>query len=333
MNRLQYNFILPLPNEKLETYKGLDLDKDAGLIVHARLEWLLQAYLVLKQRNNLSVICSNGFVPGCINIIHSLDLINLKGSSKDFIVCIKGDFPWRRWAHYHIVQNQNELAQNCSYLPLWLQPGLVKRNSERKGVLRVAYAGQTWNGNLAGTAQTWATLFQPHGIEFVTLPTGACHDLSDIDILIGIRSFDTNPYNSKPPSKLINAWHAHIPFIGGHDSAFKQVGTPGKDYLLAKTPNEVLQAVLTLRDNPHLYQSLVNNGIKKSRKFTTESIGADWEKVLQATIATRYEIWKKSKGFEKQRFKVLSSVGTAEHISKSLVKKVLSWSRRAAVSS
>ena len=127
MNGLPYNFILPLPDETLEEYKQIDFDKAASEIVHARLEWLLQAYLVLKQRGKLSVICSNDFVPGCINIIHSLDLINLKGTSKDFIVCIKGDFPWRRWAHYHIVQNQNELSQNCSFLPLCRRNGLTCR--------------------------------------------------------------------------------------------------------------------------------------------------------------------------------------------------------------
>ena len=325
MDRLKYNFLLPFSNSQLGLYKKIDVDNDAGLITGANLEWLLQGYLILKQRGNLDLICSNDFVPGYINIIHSTDLIKLKGTPKDFIVCVKGDYPWRKWAHYHIVQNQNELLTNTSVLPLWVQPGLIGRNPQRKGVLRVAYAGQTWNGNLAGTAQTWVSLFQPHGIEFVTLPTGACHDLNDIDVLIGIRSFDTNPYSSKPPSKLINAWHAHIPFIGGHDSAFKQVGVPGEDYLLAKTPNEVLQAVLSLRDKPDLYQTLVNNGISKSKKFTFESISGAWEKVLHGPVARRYEKWKSRNGLEKQRFKVLSRFGTAEHISKSLVKKVINW--------
>ena len=207
----KYNLVVDCFNGILDSYQQIELDKNAELIVGANLEWLLQAYLILKQRGNLNVICSNHFVPGCINIIHSDDLIKLRGTAKDFIVCVKGDFPWRKWAHYHIVQNQNELKANTSFLPLWVQPGLIKRNAERKGVTRVAYAGQTWNGNLAGTEETWTNLFKSHGFEFLHLPSGACYDLRDIDILIGIRSFDEKPYNSKPPSKLINAWHAHIP--------------------------------------------------------------------------------------------------------------------------
>jgi hypothetical protein len=306
-------------------YKQIDVDKDASLINGANLEWLLQAYLVLSKRNNLNLSCSNKFEEDCINIIHSDDLIRLKGTSRNFIVCIKGDFPWRRWAHYHIVQNQNELNTNTSFLPLWVQPGLVKRNAERKGVLTVAYAGQIWNGNLAASPEAWTKLFQPHGIEFVSLPTGACHDLSNIDVLIGIRSFDTNPYNAKPPSKLINAWHAHIPFIGGHDSAFKQVGTPGKDYLLAKTPDEVLQAVLTLRNDPNLYQSLVNNGISKAALYTRSTIAQKWETVLSGPVLQRYKKWKENKAFEKNRFNALSNVGLLTHKTKGLVKKIINW--------
>ena len=319
----EYNFVVDCFSDILSGYQQIDLDKNAELIVGANLEWLLQAYLILKQRGNLNVICSNHFVPGCINIIHSDDLIKLKGSSKDFIVCVKGDFPWRKWAHYHIVQNQNELKANTSFLPLWVQPGLIKRNAERKGVTRVAYAGQTWNGNLAGTEETWTTLFKPHGIEFVNLPTGACHDLKDIDVLIGIRSFDDKPYNSKPPSKLVNAWHAHIPFIGGNDSAFKQVGTPGKDYLLATSPEEVLNAVLKLRDDPNLYQTLVNNGIEKAGQFTRDAIAAKWESILAGPVVARLNQWNQRQDFERNRFISLSSLGSMKHQSKQFLKKII----------
>ena len=325
MNRLQYNFILPFPNSTLEKYKLIDVDKDANLINGANLEWLLQAYLILKNYSSLNISCSNRFEEDCINLIHSDDLIRLKGTAKNFIVCVKGDFPRRKWAHYHIVQNKNELAQNCSYIPLWVQPGLVKRNSERKGITTVAYAGQTWNGNLAGSPEAWTKLFQPHGIEFVNLPTGACHDLSNIDALIGIRSFDTNPYNSKPPSKLINAWHAHIPFIGGHDSAFKQVGEPGEDYLLTKTQDEVLQAVLTLRDQPELYQTLVNNGAVKCKNYSHEKIVKEWEQTLEGPVLERYHKWKLNQAAEIKRFKALSNVGMLTHKSKGLVKKIINW--------
>ena len=323
LNNFQYNFLLLHPSANLENYQQIDLDRNAELIVGANLEWLLQAYLILKQRGNLNVICSNHFVPGCINIIHSDDLIKLRGTSKDFIVCIKGDFPWRKWAHYHIVQNQNELKANTSFLPLWVQPGLIKRNADRKGVTRVAYAGQTWNGNLAGTEQTWTNLFKPHAIEFVNLPTGACHDLRDIDVLIGIRSFDDKPYNSKPPSKLVNAWHAHIPFIGGNDSAFKQVGTPGKDYLLATSHQEVLNAVLQLRDDPNFYQTLVNNGIEKTIQFTREAIATKWEDILMGPVVERLNKWDERQDFERNRFTSLSRLGSMKHQSKQLLKKII----------
>src|SRR5699024_2842015 len=138
MKTLQYNFLLDYSDKEMEIYKQADVDSDLKLINGANLEWLLQAYLTLKQRNNLEVICSNKFIPGCINLIHSYDLIKLKGTAQDFIVCIKGEFPWRRWAHYHIVQNETEVRPNSSALTLWIQPGLTKRNAQRTGITTVA---------------------------------------------------------------------------------------------------------------------------------------------------------------------------------------------------
>jgi glycosyltransferase involved in cell wall biosynthesis len=320
---LKYNLFIDGSDKELHQYEYFNIDENIQLIVGAALEWTLQAYLILKQRNTLNVVLSNDFLPNCVNIIHSADLIKFRGTPKDFIVCIKGDYPWRRWAHYHIVQNQNELAENSSLLPLWVQPGLIGRNPQRKGVIRIAYAGQTWNGNLAGSTEAWIKLFEPHGIEFVTLPTGACHDLSDIDVLIGIRSFDTHPYNSKPPSKLINAWHAHIPFIGGYDSAFKQVGIPGQDYLLAKTPDEVLHAVLSLRDNPELYQTLISNGSNKASLYTRDTIAEKWENIFSEPVLQRYKQWTLRSNYEQNRFETLSRFESIKHESKQLLKRII----------
>src|SRR5687768_16613906 len=96
----KYNFIINCIEDDLKQFRNINLNERPDLIKGANLEWTLQAYLILRERKHLDVICSNSFVPGCINIIHSDDLIKLKGTAKDFIVCLKGEFPWRKWAHY-----------------------------------------------------------------------------------------------------------------------------------------------------------------------------------------------------------------------------------------
>jgi hypothetical protein len=318
-----FNFVINCSDSALEGYKNINVETDAGKIIKGDLEWCLQTYYFLLKRNNLPVQCTNGLADNAINIIHSDNLLELKGSPSHFIVCVRADYPKRRWAHYHLVQNKNQLNPGASSIPLWIQPGLITRNPNRRGVRRVAYAGQTWNGNLAGSSDSWKSMLEPYDIEFITLPSGACFDLSSIDVLIGIRSFDAKPYNTKPPSKLINAWHAHIPFIGGHDSAFMQVGIPGEDYLLATTPEEVLNAILQLRNDPELYDRLVQNGIQKAALYTNQTIAETWEKVLSGPVFKRYEQWRAHPEFEKAKFNTLLNLGVLEHQSKQVVKKII----------
>lgn len=323
MSRVKFNFIINCTDSELIEYKKKDVISNANIFCRWDLEWCLQAYLILSERKNVDVLCSNRLREDCINIIHSAQLLAAKGKPSHFIVCVRADFPKRIWAHYHLVQNKNQLSSNTSLIPLWLQPGLIKRNRNRNGVGRIAYAGQTFNGNLAGTVDTWKKLFEPYNLDFVSLPSGDCSDLSSIDILIGIRSFDSRAYNTKPPSKLINAWHADIPFIGGNDSAFKQVGVPMEDYLIAQSPQEVVDAVLLLRDNPDLYSKLVHNGEVKATKYTTATIAEAWENILSGSVLKRYEKWKSRPLFEKALFTARLNQGVLIHKAKQLIKKII----------
>ncbi|WP_132054593.1 hypothetical protein [Pseudocnuella soli] len=329
MSSVTFNFLINCSDAEIAGFERLNIppgeDIPLDLIDTWNIEWCwsIQTYLLLKARKNLRVTCSNKLMDGVINIVHSTQLYELGGDSAKFIVCTQADFPRRPWAHYHIVQNKAQLESACAYIPHWIQPYLVKRDAARSGVKTVAYVGQIWNGNLAGSVEEWQELFRPHGLEFITRENGAWNDMSGIDVAIGIRSFDTNPHNTKPPSKLINAWHARIPFIGGYDSAFSQVGVPGEDYLLAKSQEEVLAAVLKLKWDTKLYDQLVANGLKKAVMYTNGRIGTIWEEVLTGAVYERFVQWQSRPTFEKARFKTLLSIGQLERRSKALVKKIV----------
>ena len=191
----------------------------------------------------------------------------------------------------------------------------------------MAYSGQTFNGNFAGDENNWQTLLKPYNIEFTTLTAGAWHDLSSIDVLIAIRSFDTKPHNTKPPTKLFSAWHANIPFIGGYDSAFMQVGAPGEDYILSKTQVEVLEAVLKLKNDPELYEGLVERGRKKALLYNENSIAETWEKILAGPIMQRYQKWKSRKFSERIRFNILLKLGIFKHRGKQQIKRIVNVSK------
>jgi hypothetical protein len=249
--------------------------------------------------------------------------LKIKGQDNHFIVCVQADHARRPWAQYHIVQNKNQLFGNTSYIPHWVQPGLIKRDAGREGVTRVAYSGQTYNKNLAGSEDTWKNLLEPYGIEFITLSNDSWHDLSSIDVLIGIRSFNAKPHNTKPPSKLFNAWHAEIPFIGGNDSAYKQVGNPGEDYLIASSQEEAITAILQLQQDPDLYRKFVKNGRKKAALYTEATIAKIWLDVLTGPITRRYQHWQIKPFAEKMRFNSLLAISILKHQLKQVVKKVI----------
>jgi hypothetical protein len=325
---IPFNFVINCTDAELANYANIDVEKTSSVPIstYNDLCWCLQAYSILSKRTSLPVLCSNKLADDAINIVHSHQLLQLKGNVAKFIVCVQSDFPPRPMAHYHIVQNRNQLAANKSFLPLWIQPCLTKRHAERQGVLRVAYMGQTFNGNFAASEKVWQQYFDPFDIEFVVLSPESWHDLRTIDVLIALRSFDSNPHNSKPPSKLLNAWHAEIPFIGGYDSAYQQVGEPGEDYLVAQTPEQVVTNVLKLRDNQDLYLKLVENGKKKALQYCNEKIAEMWESVLTDQVLDRYIQWKARPLYERFRFVTMLKLALAQHQTKFLIKKVISSS-------
>lgn len=318
-----FNFVIDCTDADLASYKSLSPDEYVRVFTRGDLNWCLQTYLILSKQKKLSVQCSNHLIKGCINIIHSDQLLRLKGNADTFMVCVRADYPSRPWAHYHLVQNGYQKAANTSYIPHWVQPGLIKRDPTRRKLHRVAYAGAPVKGNMAGTIDEWKRLFEPYNLDFIQLPSGCWHDLSTIDVLIGIRGFNTKAYHTKPPTKLFNAWHANIPFIGGYDSAFREVGKPGEDYLLARSPQEALKAVLSLRDEPALYAKLVLNGQRNARQFTEATIAQRWEKVLSGPVMNRFVQWKSKPRYEELRFELKQRLGYLAHNAKQQIKKLL----------
>lgn len=322
-----FNFVIDCSDAELAVYKAIN-PEDARIFNRGDLNWCLRTYLILSKRGRLKVSCSNILQKEAINLVHSDQLLRLHGKPADFIVCVQADFPRRHWAQYHIVQNKNQLTAGASYLPHWLQPGLLMRDADRQGVRRIAYAGQAWNGNLAGPEESWRRLFEPYGLEFISLPAAAWHDLRTVDVLIGIRSFDTKPHNAKPPSKLFNAWQAGIPFIGGHDSAYRQAGTPEEDYIIASTPEETVSAVLRLQADADLYARLVQNGWKKIKHYTEDCTAALWEQVLTGPVTVRYLKWLRRPRYEQGRFRMLLLLAMLMQQPKHLIKKWLAKGER-----
>ena len=295
---MRFNFVVGRSEAEIARLVRCYDDIDAAVATtdifsNGELCWCLQTYVLLARRGHLDVSCTNRLDPAAVNLVHSDRLLMMRPDPHAFAVCIRADYPKRQWARHHIVQNHNQAGPAASYVPHWPQPGLRQRDPRRRGVRSVAYVGQV-GGNLAGSVERWRAMFAPHGIAFLVPPRERWHDMSETDVLIAIRSFDHNPHRTKPATKLFNAWHAHVPFIGGHDSSYVQVANPGRDYFVASSPDEVLCLVLRLAEDPLLYTTVVANGDRMAQRYTFDTIAAHWEALLDGQIKRHYAKWRSS---------------------------------------
>ena len=245
---------------------------------------------------------------GAINIMHSEHVRRLPPPAGQFTVCVQGDYPRRPQTQFHIVQNRDQLRHDDAVIWLWPQPGLIPRSALRTDRFeRVGYLGQV-EGNLAHDAAYWREKLRPLGLDFVTPPPDRWHDYSDLDAIVGIRRFGRKPFSNKPPSKLVNAWFAGVPFVGGRDSAFRQVGRDGEDYMETTSEEELLAALSALRDNVALRRKLVAEGSQRCRAFTRPALTMRWCEVLEGPIAERYERWLANPVTERLRFSANSAL-------------------------
>jgi len=135
-----------------------------------------------------------------------------------------------------------------------------------------------------------------YGLCFKFLDAPEWQDLDSVDVLLGIRSFGKKKYKRKPPSKLVNAWRAGIPFIGGGDSAYTQIGNPGEDFLQVFSYDDLLVELVRLQHDCALYNRIVEAGRRNANDFTFEAIAQRWKYLLEGDIARAYSKWKCKSG-------------------------------------
>jgi len=266
--------------------------------------WCALSYFRLREAGVEGIRLSDRIDPGCINVVHTIQLKAMQVPRDAFVVCVRADMDRRIWAHYHLVQNLDQAASETSCIYLWPQPALIARKDPPDGVRKVAFLGQPYNGNLALHPRDLAALLEEHGFEFA-VPSSDWSDFSEVDASIGIRSFDDRPYSSKPPSKLINAWIAGVPFIGGSDSAYAQVGSPGQDYLVATSRDELIAQLIRLRDDPALRRAMIARGRAKAALYDNAALAHRWQEVLNGPVADRYTRWCANPGSERRRLALL----------------------------
>jgi len=286
------NFLLPITTpEEIEYFSSLNLESAKHLFAQGDYCWSLQTYLVLRDRG-LPVYLSSRFHKDRINIAHARTLQGKWPRPDVFVIDVKADMPYDYWgAQLQIVQNgySADIRNGRHFIPLWPQAGLIKRDSGRTKVGTFAFAGRQLN--LAAKVSEFETMAEKLALEFKLLGSSDWADLSEIDVLIGVRNFDHNRHESKPASKLYNAWHANIPFIGGWDVAFSEIGEPGKAYIRVSSMAELESELSRLTTDNDYYNSFIEAGWQLRVSYSQDSIAKLWEVFLEDIAVPHYLEW------------------------------------------
>jgi len=198
-----------------------------------------------------------------------------------------------------IVQNlwHARRLPGAVFMPHWPQPGLVPRDPMRGAKMeRVCFFGDP--KNLAAELRTpeWRQkLLAKTGAHFELRGAENWHDYHDVDAAVAVRGFGDAHQPHKPATKLHNAWLAGVPFIGGNDSAYRAEATPGADYLVAGSPDEVIDLVLKMRNSPEWCADIVARGRKLAGESGGQKLTERWSTLLESMAQRREKKLRKTK--------------------------------------
>lgn len=289
MQDIKVHFIAnPAVSDDLGALRSLAWED--GTIACTMHSWVWPVYCRMKMRGG-NVSIGYALEADAVNFIHGQNARKLLSSNdfrKYYIIGVRADFRPFPYGKFEIVQNKHTAGRHRIYMPHLPQPGLVVRDADRE-VVNVCFSGRVQNsidiGRLEGDLQKM-------GCQVVFKGVGKWHEMSDVDILLGIRSFSKDSHDTKPPTKLINAWLAGIPFIGGYDSAFDQVGTSGENYLRVSSFEELVDSIETLTTNESLYQQLVDKGKKAGEAYTVDKTSDLWVRFFEEQVTPSFELWR-----------------------------------------
>lgn len=264
----------------------------------ARDSWSTQPYIQLKQRG-LDVHLVPELVPGKICIVTYDQLIISERPYQSYVVCCRHDRGIPRICEQTIVQNKdNVFGPTDHYLPHWPQPFIEPRDPARgTRVERVSYKGRLLNLAEPFRSPDFLSELKARGFELAVSPEEDAarvrdsRDYTAVDVVLAVRNCTEYNLSIKPPSKLLNAWIAGCPALLGPESAYQQLRKSELDYFEVRSPQDIIDCLEKLRQNPDLYRAMVENGHRRAEEFSLDNIARQWRDLLAGPIADGYRKW------------------------------------------
>jgi hypothetical protein len=258
----------------------------SNTFLNTRNAWILQTYVRLKSFcSTIQPILSSDIPSKGIFVAHSGDIpFSFIPTQNQFWISVIADGCIPPYSNLRVVQNpmQERRVPKSYYLPHWPQPGLIPRWEGRRSLFNhFAFYGDPSNLEQTLLAPDFLSFLSERGIAFDVRESlsQSCLDYSDVDAVIGIRSFSRKGYIRKPPSKLFNAWIAGVIPILGVESSYRHEGS-ATNYVEAKSLKSLKYQIDLLRSSSLMRQELVSNGRQEISRISIESISSAWEHMI-----------------------------------------------------
>jgi hypothetical protein len=230
------------------------------------------------------------------------------------------------------------LGLHAYYIPGWPMPGLIPRDARRGDVFEnIAFFGIEGELDPGLRGPKWGRRLAEMGLDWTAVPSQEWTDYSDVDAVVAARDFGyPGEFLLKPPSKLINAWHARVPAILGPESAFRHERRSDLDYLEVSSPGEIIEELCRLRDDSSLRKAVVEQGAERAREVSAAAIVSRWQHLIDEVAVPAYHDWVRSTSKAKRAFFLRRAVGIpldnalrplvrTRHLSRQLVRHRADW--------
>lgn len=244
--------------------------------------WLLQTWMILSHlpdtRGYTFKIIEHG-IPDAICFFHYDHAKPCYGLFNCYPIVIQADRPKVPYAEICIIQNPAlPQTEQIQYIQLWTQPGLIPRSSLRGTTIEQL--------SIPGSAQylppvihspTFIQELKDLHVKIHVMNAGNWMDYSNTDLVLAWRpNISKYILNTKPPSKLINAWHAHTPALLGAEPAYQALRKHPDDYFEIHSTKNIIQYIQRLKQHPEEYEHILNHYKTQATHFTRQHIIDSW---------------------------------------------------------
>jgi hypothetical protein len=292
-------------DDDVDSLRGLDPARDWRELQRGERAWVLQTWLHLAKAGHPARLSARLPESGIV-VFHAKQRRAVRGQYRGgrhrdlLLVSVRGDLRQVSIADCELVQNRHSAdGRRQIFVPHWPQPGLLPRDEARGSSLRrIAYKGFDRNLHPWFRGPEWTAFLAQRQIDWVvdsvpfaqqTTAKGALDwpDFRTVDLILAVRPPNTPRLDSKPGTKLHNAWLAGVPAVLGPEVAFRELRLSPLDYLEAAGPEEAKAAVERLLTEPGLYRGMVENGRRRAAEVDADAVLRRWVEVLGEILPAR----------------------------------------------